>query len=610
MQHEQYQQVFAPGDGRRSAFIMVSTYLIGGFALFTLVTLHLSGMNEARRLAGNLLLLFGMLVANLLCRSGRAVAAAHLVVWSAFAAISLVSYVTGGFRSPATNAYLTIVAFAGWLLGIRYLIATTVLSLLAMLLMFALSWVDMLPAPAPTKPIVQFATTGVAIVLGGLLFYFVVREVHRGWLKELTLRQDLESANDELELKVAQRTQQFLLARDAAEQANLAKGAFLANMSHEIRTPLHAILGLSEVLQRETTDPQARDRLTLVAQASDHLLTLINNVLDMSKIESGKFELAAVEMRIGDIFTRVLSMLHEEAQRKGLTLAGELEVDANQRVLGDPTRLTQVLLNFTANALKFTHTGSVTLRCQPLQGDVHSSMFRFEVQDTGIGVSPADQARIFEPFEQADTVTHKRASSGLGLTINRLLVRAMGGEVGLQSAPGGGSLFWCTARLPPAPAAADAAELANNVDHEDFIQRLKGSLAGATLLVVDDNEVNRIVVREQLKLVGLEADEAQDGLRAVEMAKRADYDLILMDVQMPTLDGIEATRQIRTIDRYRNIPIIALTADAFKADRQRVMDAGMSDHLAKPLQARQLYAALAQWLAPSRHPAEDWRGDP
>ena len=159
--------------------------------------------------------------------------------------------------------------------------------------------------------------------------------------------------------------------------------------------------------------------------------------------------------------------------------------------------------------------------------------------------------------------------------------------------------------MPPAPAAADAAELDDNADHAGLVQRLSVSLAGARLLVVDDNEINRIVVRAQLRLVGLEADEAEDGLRALEMANRADYDLILMDVQMPTLDGLEATRQIRTINRYRNIPIIALTADAFNADRQRVMDAGMSDHLAKPLRASQLYAALAQWLAPSRHPAGD-----
>ena len=361
---------------------------------------------------------------------------------------------------------------------------------------------------------------------------------------------------------------------------------------------MHAILGLSEVLQRETTDPHTRDRLALVAQASDHLLTLINNVLDISKIESGKFDLAAVEMRIGDVFARVLAMLHEEAQRKGIALAGELDVDACRRVLGDPTRLAQVLLNFAGNALKFTPAGAVTLRCRALEGGRQRHLFRFEVQDTGIGVSQADQARIFESFEQADdALTRSHSGSGLGLAINRHLVRAMGGEVGLRSELGQGSLFWFTARLPPAPVAAGAAVPALDVDLAQAEQLLRTSLAGAKLLVVDDNEVNRIVARAQLDAVGLEADHAVDGEQAVAMASRSVYDLILMDVHMPMLDGVEATRRIRGIERYRDTPIIALTADAFNDDRQRFLDAGMSDHLAKPLQARQLYAALARWLA-------------
>jgi signal transduction histidine kinase/ActR/RegA family two-component response regulator len=607
MQDKPYPQMFELSDARRSRFIVLSTYMISAFALFTLVTLHLSGMNEPRRLAGNLLLLLGMLAANLLCRSGRVTAAAHVLVWSAFGAVCLVSYATGGFRSAASNVYLTLVAFAGWLLGMRYLVATTVLSLLAMLLLFILGLEGMLPAPAPSRPSVQFATAWSAIALGGLLFYFVVVDLRSSWRKEWTLRQDLKRVNDELELKVAQRTQELARARDAAEQASRAKGAFLASISHEIRTPMHAIVGLAEVLQRESNDPQVRNRLALVEQASDHLLALVNNVLDISKIESGKFELAAVEMRIGDVFTRVLSMLQEQAQRKGLTLAAELDVDASHRVVGDPTRLAQVLLNFAGNALKYTETGTVTLRCHPIEGGVQRSMFRFEVQDTGVGVAPADQARIFEPFEQGDDATAAaRSGSGLGLAINRLLVRAMGGEVGMQSTPGQGSLFWFTARLPPAPVAALARDPVDEVDAAGT-DRLRASLAGARLLVVDDNEVNRIIACAQLNMLGLEPDQAEDGLQAVEMASRATYDLILMDVHMPVLDGIEATRRIRAIDRYRNTPIIAVTADAFTADRQRVLDAGMSDHLAKPLPTQQLHEALAKWLAVGRRsrPAND-----
>jgi CheY-like chemotaxis protein len=391
--------------------------------------------------------------------------------------------------------------------------------------------------------------------------------------KEKALREGLKRANDELEQKVAERTHELSDAKEAAERANRAKGAFLANMSHEIRTPIHAILGLTEIVQRESSDARAKARLALVSQASDHLLTLINNVLDVSKIESGKFELAEAEMRVGDVFTRVMTMLQAEALRKGLALRGELDIDASRCVLGDATRLTQVLLNFAANAVKFTPSGSVVLRCRVLEGD----LFRFEVQDSGIGVAPADQARIFESFEQVDgALTRNQPGSGRGLAISRHLVRAMGGEVGLQSAPGEGSLFWFIVRLPPAPALVAARAPAPEVDAAQAEVMLRGALAGARLLVVDDNEVNRIVARAQLDAVGIAADDASDGAQAVEMAARTAYDLILMDVHMPRLDGVEATRRIRQLDGYRDTPIIALTADAFDVDRRRFLDAGRS----------------------------------
>ena len=585
---------------RRSQFIMLATYVVGGFALFAIVTLQLKGMTEPRRLVANLVLLAGVGLANLLCRRGRVVLAAHVLVWVGFVAVTLVSYATGGFRSPASNLFLTLVAFAGWLLGLRQMVWATALSMATMLVLFLLGLAGMLPPPAPTIPLLQFGTTWMGIVLGGMLFYFVVGEMHRSWNGELTLREDLRRANEELESKVAERTQQLSQAKDAAERASRAKGVFLASMSHEIRTPMHAILGLTEALRRETRDPQARERLALVAQASDHLLMLVNNVLDISKIESGKIELAAVAMRIDDVFARVLAILQEDARRKGLTLTGEIDVDAGRRVLGDPTRLVQVLLNFAGNAIKFTPSGTVTLRCARAAGDAgRDGVYRFEVQDSGPGIAAADQARIFESFEQGGAPRAPAGGgTGLGLTINRHLVRAMGGEVGLHSAPGAGSLFWFTVRLPPAPdgaaAAGPAAAAQGDADAAEQALRQRGS--GCRVLVVDDNEVNRIIARAQLGAVGIEPDDAADGLQAVELAARSSYDIILMDVHMPQLDGIEATRRIRRLPGYRDTPIIALTADAFSADRERFLDAGMTDHLAKPLQARHLYGAVARWL--------------
>ncbi len=586
------------GDARRARLIEWTSISLGVFAVAAMIALHVAGLTEPRRLAGTLALLIGSAAAWLLCRAGRVALGGQILVWCSLASITVVAYATGGYRSPATNGYLTVVAVAGWLLGMRFMIATTALSLAIMAALFVLGQLGLLPPPAPSHPLVLFSTAAIALALGGLLFYYVVREMQISLAKEKALHEGLRRANDELEQKVEERTHELSDAKEAAERASRAKGAFLANMSHEIRTPLHAILGLTEMVQRESIDERAKARLALVSQASDHLLTLINNVLEVSKIESGKFELAEAELRVDEVFGRVMTMLQNEAMRKGLQLRGELDIDANRRVLGDATRLTQVLLNFAANAVKFTPSGSVLLRCRALEGD----MFRFEVQDSGIGVPPADQARIFESFEQADdALTRDQPGSGLGLAINRHLVRAMGGEVGLHSAPGEGSLFWFTVKLPPAPAIVAArARVRATAPEVDAVQAealLRGALAGSRLLVVDDNEVNRIVARAQLEAVGIATDDASDGAKAVEMAARTAYDLILMDVHMPTLDGVEATRRIRKLDGYRDTPIIALTADAFDVDRRRFLDAGMSDHVAKPLQAGPLYRVLAQWLS-------------
>ena len=595
MQQSMPVEELAFGDARRARLIRWTSACLGAFAAAAMVAYQLAGLTEWYRLAGDLALLLGCVLAWSLCRAGRIGRAAQVLIWATLVGISVIAYATGGYRSPAANGFLTLVAFAGWLLGMRYMFAVTLLSLAILVAFFVLGETGLLPPPAPSRPLVHFLSAAIALALGGLLFYYVVRESNLGLAQEKALRDDLKRANDELEQKVADRTRELSAAKDAAERASRAKGAFLANMSHEIRTPIHAIVGLTEIVQRESSDERAKERLALVSQASDHLLTLINNVLDVSKIESGKLELAASEMRIDDVFERVLSILHDEALRKGLQLRAELDVDASRPVLGDATRLVQVLLNFAANAVKFTPAGSVVLRGRTLEGD----LFRFEVEDTGIGIAPADQARIFESYFQADgALTRTQPGSGLGLAINRYLARAMGGEVGLQSTPGVGSLFWFSARLPPAPASiAPARAPTADFGAAQAEAMLRGVLAGARLLVVDDNEVNRIVARAQLDAVGIAVDEAADGAQAVEMAGRGHYDLILMDVHMPVLDGIEAARRIRRQGACRETPIIALTADAFESERQRCLEAGMSDHLAKPLQAARLYTALAQWLA-------------
>ncbi|WP_374324052.1 ATP-binding protein [Azonexus sp.] len=397
-----------------------------------------------------------------------------------------------------------------------------------------------------------------------------------------------------LEAEVRQRTLDLSQARDAAEAASHAKSTFLANMSHELRTPMNAIMGMTSVLLRRSHDPALNEQLGKIDQASRHLLHVINDILDLSKIEANRLEIAHLPFRLGSVLENVSSLIGQRAADKGLRLVSEAPPElARREFLGDALRLEQILLNFAGNAVKFTEHGEVRLQLEQLAERDGSARLRFAVIDSGIGIAPEAQQRLFTAFEQADnSMTRKYGGTGLGLAISKRLIEMMGGQFGVDSTLGVGSTFWFSLDLATAAPGEAIAPQATEAPEEKLRQRRQRT----RILLAEDEPINREVSLALLEDVALTVDVAEDGAEALALAEQNAYALILMDIQMPKLNGLDATRAIRRLPQHAQTPILAMTANAFDEDRQTCLAAGMNDHISKPIDPDRLFATLLRWL--------------
>lgn len=416
------------------------------------------------------------------------------------------------------------------------------------------------------------------------------------------LKQESIKYTENLEKEVKERTKQLneLVAelkkmKNKAERASAAKSEFLANMSHEIRTPMNGVIGMNNLLQETELTEKQHELSDMIHQSAESLLRIINDILDFSKIEAGKMQMEQIPFNLHDTVKSATEIIGFSAKEKDLTLNVELDDHLPETLVGDPTRIRQVLLNFGSNAVKFTSSGSVTYNIDLVRQNGSDMVVKFSVTDTGIGIPEKKQQQLFNAFSQADSsTTRKYGGTGLGLAICQKLANLMDGDIGVESTVDEGSTFWFTAHLKNSDQKIDSSEKKQPID-QDFTKRVRAEQL--TVLVAEDDQINQQVARRLLEKEGFEVVIVENGLETLEEIKQNSYDLLLMDVNMPEMDGLEATAKIRELEQGSgdHLPIIALTAGAMDGDRELCLEAGMDDYISKPIQKNALEKNLQRW---------------
>ncbi|RDH82328.1 MAG: hypothetical protein DIZ80_08490 [endosymbiont of Galathealinum brachiosum] len=464
---------------------------------------------------------------------------------------------------------------------------------------------------------VEWIVLVVALLLC-ILFGFMVSRMITRPVKSLTTAANRIAAGDRInvpsidsgdEIGTLANSFQIMLnhlhsSQDELERANTAKGVFLANMSHEIRTPMNAIIGMSNLALQTDLNSKQRNYIKKVNSSSENLLHILNDILDFSKIESGKLEMEVIDFRLEDVIDNMTNIIGHKCEEHGISLKYDIAPDTPVALIGDPLRLGQILLNLGNNAIKFSHeTGTITIGAK-VENDKHEeALIHFWVHDTGIGMTEKQQRNLFQSFTQADaSTTRQYGGTGLGLAISKNLVEMMNGKIWVESQPDIGSTFHFTAHFNKQQGKLSSRH-SSDISHSDEFEKAIISLKGCKILLVDDNEVNQDLALELLQINGLTAEAVCNGQEALDVLEKESFDGVLMDCQMPVMDGYETTRRIREKEELKKLPVIAMTANVMTGDREKTLASGMNDFIGKPINVYQMFITMAKWISPTSLPA-------
>ena len=577
------------------------------YGLWSIILLPLYP-NVAVRLLVAVLNEVGPVAALVLLRLGSLRRASLVYLICAWAVATIVIALNGGIRSPGQVHYVTLPILATWLLGYEAALWTASLCLCSALVFALLELVGInLARIIPLTPLAIWSRLLQVILIGAVPVAQVLRALRESLAQSRQTEQELQEYKEHLEQLVQQRTTELVEARDQAMTANRAKSIFLANMSHELRTPLNAILGFSNLLRERCVAEEQRNHLDIISRSGTHLLALINDVLDVAKIEAGGTVLAIAPCDLGRLVYDVTEMMRVRAEEKHLKLA--LQVDASEfsrYVRADAARLRQVLINLLGNAIKYTEAGFVILRFNTRPADdAEHLVLRFEIEDSGIGISAEDQTRIFDAFVQVGK-TGRQTGTGLGLAITRQLVELMGGKIQVESTRGEGSLFQVEVPVE----LAREFEVPAPMPYRPRIIGLESGQPECRILIVDDERENWMLLERLLENAGFRVRVAADGAEGVEIFRAFRPHFIWMDLRMPVMDGVEAARRIRALDGGREVKIAAVTASVFAVDRSDVLAAGMDDFLQKPFRPSEIFDCMARHLGVRYRYREPSFGEP